>query len=896
MRYFYKIAVWNANGLSQHRREVEIFLNDHKIDIMLISETHFTDKSYIKFPNYNVYTTTHPDNRAHAGSAVIIKNSIKHHECPEFKTDHIQATSVCITDWEGDITICSIYCPPRHNIHQEQFGNFFLTLGRRFIVAGDFNAKHQAWGSRLNTPRGRELLKAITHNRLEALSSGEPTYWPSDPARVPDLLDFVITRGISSNYIDVTSNLDLSSDHTPIIVNVSTAVILSERPLKLFNKKTDWCNFRGLVDRELNPNIPLQSSTEIECAVEYFNKTIQTAVWQSTPFEQPQTYTFDYPNFIKEKIAEKRRLRRLWQYTHLPNDKANFNRATRELKAMIREFKEESFNEYVENLSATEDSDYSLWKATKRINQPRNPVPPLRSTYGWARTDLEKASLFADQLENRFQPHDLPGNYNHETDVMATIDEEIHPGHYQPERVSLSLVQKIINELNPHKAPGYDLITGKILQQLPKKGVRFLTILFNAVLRIGTFPSQWKVATIIMILKPGKQPNIVDSYRPISLLPILSKVFERILLLKLQPILNDQHLLPDHQFGFRQNHATIEQVHRVVEVIRCGLENKKYCSALFLDVSQAFDRVWHPGLLYKIKSILPVFFFVIIKSYLQERFFQVRVRTDLTNLREIKAGVPQGSVLGPVLYSIFTSDLPTNNFVTTSTFADDTAIISSNHDPVVASFQLQQNIDEIQDWLQRWKIRVNEEKSTHVTFTTRRATCPSVRLNGKLIPQATEVRYLGMHLDRGLTWKKHVQTKRKQLNLKFNKMFWLLGRYSRLSVENKLIIYKSILKPVWVYGIELWGTTSDSNIQIIQRFQSKTLRTILNAPWYVNNDIIHRDLQMKTVREVITEYSEKYVHRLNNHINPLALNLLDNSDHTFRLQRATVLDLPFRFM
>lgn len=895
-RYFYKIAVWNANGLSQHRNEIELFLNEHKIDIMLISETHFTDKSYVKFPNYKVYTTAHPDNRAHGGSAVIIKSGIKHHECPEFKTEHIQATSICITDWDGELMICSIYCPPRHNIHKEQFDNFFLTLGRRFIVAGDFNAKHQAWGSRLNTPRGRELLKSVSYNHLDTLSSGEPTYWPSDPARLPDILDFVIVKGISTNYLNVTSNQDLSSDHTPIIVNVSTSVILSERPFKLFNKKTDWCNFRGLMDRNLNPNLPLQSPADIEDAIEYFNRTIQTATWQSTPFEDPKTYKFDYPGFIKAKIAEKRRLRRIWQYTRLPNDKANFNRATRELKGMLREFKEDSFNEYVQNLSATEDNDYSLWKATKRINQPHNSIPPLRSATGWARTDDEKACLFADQLEKRFQPHDLPGNNNHEAEVTATINEVIQPGNYRSERISLALVQKIVNELNPYKAPGYDFLTGKILQQLPRKSIRFLTILINAILRTGTFPGQWKVATVIMILKPGKPPNDVDSYRPISLLPIMSKVFERVLLLKLQPILNDRNFLPDHQFGFRQNHGTVEQVHRVAEVIRCGLEDKKYCSAVFLDVSQAFDRVWHPGLLYKIKSKLPVFFFVIIKSYLEKRSFQVRVGTELSSLRGIKAGVPQGSVLGPVLYTIFTSDLPTSDIATTSTFADDTAITTSNRDPAVASLELQQHLNQIEEWLSKWKIKVNEGKSTHVTFTTRRATCPPVSLNGKLIPQATEVRYLGIHLDRGLTWKKHVQAKRTQLNLKFSKMYWLLGRNSRLSVENKLIIYKSILKPVWVYGIQLWGTTSNSNLQVIQRFQSKTLRTILNAPWYINNDMIHRDLQMKTVKGVVSEYSERYLHRLENHVNPLAVNLLDNSEHTFRLRRATFLDLPFRFL
>jgi hypothetical protein len=112
----------------------------------------------------------------------------------------------------------------------------------------------------------------------------------------------------------------------------------------------------------------------------------------------------------------------------------------------------------------------------------------------------------------------------------------------------------------------------------------------------GHFPAQWKVAQIILILKPGKPPNELTSCRPISLLPIVSKVFENILLKRLLPVVENNRLIPKHQFGFRQRHSTIEQTHRIVQRIKEALENKQYCSAAFLDVSHAFDKVWHTGL------------------------------------------------------------------------------------------------------------------------------------------------------------------------------------------------------------------------------------------------------------------------------------------------------------
>jgi hypothetical protein len=112
-------------------------------------------------------------------------------------------------------------------------------------------------------------------------------------------------------------------------------------------------------------------------------------------------------------------------------------------------------------------------------------------------------------------------------------------------------------------------------------------------------------------------------------------------------------------------------------------------------------------------------------------------------------------------------------------------------------------------------MKANETKSAHVMFTTRRETCPPVHINDVQIPQENHVKYLGLHLDRRLTWHTHIFAKRKQLGLSLNKMYWLLGRKSKLSTYNKLLVYKAILKPIWTYGIQLWGTISNSNIEIL---------------------------------------------------------------------------------
>jgi hypothetical protein len=161
-------------------------------------------------------------------------------------------------------------------------------------------------------------------------------------------------------------------------------------------------------------------------------------------------------------------------------------------------------------------------------------------------------------------------------------------------------------------------------------------------------------------------------------------------------------------------------------------------------------------------------------------------------------------------------------------------------------------------------MKANSSKSTHITFTKLRGTCPPLHINNVQHPQTEEVKYLRLHLDRRLTRHKHIFTKRKQLGIVLTKMYWLLGHKSKLCINNKLLI--------WAYGIQLWGTASTSNIDILEHFQSKALCMITDAPWYVPNTVIRKDLQIPTVKHEISCYSYHYSKCLSVHPNELILN------------------------
>jgi len=214
-----------------------------------------------------------------------------------------------------------------------------------------------------------------------------------------------------------------------------------------------------------------------------------------------------------------------------------------------------------------------------------------------------------------------------------------------------------------------------------------------------------------------------------------------------------------------------------------------------------------------------------------------------------------------------------------------------HRDPAVASQRLQSHLTLLHNWFTLWKIRVNPAKSAHVTFTTRRVTCHPVFLHTTPIPVIHDVKYLGLHLDRQLTWRKHIQTKRQHLDLKLRAMSWLLGCRAQLSLPNQILLYKCILKPVWTYGIQLWGCAKPYHTQILQRLQSKILRSLANAPCYVSNLQLHTDLCIPFVSAEIYRSSLLYHSRLAGHRNALVATLSTPSNIAWRLKRRWPSDL-----
>lgn len=868
------ILQFNANGIKNHVNELQTVLHNLRIDLALITETHLTKYSNIYIPGYKLLKTDHPDNTAHGGVAILIKNAIQFQPLPHFCFDYLQSCSLIIKLNNIPITIAAVYSPPKHKITIQNYTNYFNSVHNNCIIGGDFNAKHHSWGCRANNPRGQVLHNFVTRENLKVLAPPGPTYWPTSARKRPDILDIFITK-IPNNIHCTTENiLDLNSDHSSVLLTLNVSPSLRQESPKLFNHTTNKIKFHDLVDQQIKLNIKLKSYDDLDLAVNNFTNLIQSAAWSSTVTSLNPSKTPAIPAHIREIIVEKRKSRALYQRTRLPSHKQKYNKLANHLKKLLAKLKTKSFESFLTNLSA---NDGSLWKATKNVCKTKAPNVPIKKNDGsFAISDADKAELFKLHLSEIFQPHpDIasPNNINSVDEFLnSPLPVALPVKHFTPNEVKYA-----IDKYPLKKSPGFDHITAEVARCLPKKAIIHLTHLFNSVLRLSYFPSLWKFSIIILVPKPNKPPDSISSYRPISLLPFFAKILERLLLKRILPCLTLNSILPNSQFGFRATHSTIHQVHRVVDAISYTLEKKLYCTCVFLDISQAFDRVWHHGLLFKLKKFLHPVYFLIIKSYLSDRYFSTRLGETLSSIAKISAGVPQGGILSPVLYNIYASDQPTSPNTLVADYADDKAIISINNDPVIASHQLQNHLSLMEEWYTNWRLKINQSKSMHCTFTLRPSLCPAVFIHGIPIPSSQTVKYLGLTLDRRLTWAHHIKSKRTNLNSRLRLLKTFINNNKFTNINSKLLIYKSLIKPVWTYGIQLWGNAKKSNINKIQTFQNIALRKLLNAPPYVSNHTIHTDLKIKLVHEEAIAHYQRFHNRLSSNSNPLIRNLAVHS-------------------
>lgn len=899
-----RIASWNAAGLKNKLTDLATFISLNRIDIMVVTETHLIRDDEVSIKGYYLYPANHTSNRRRGGAAIFIKTSIRHIAIQIDTAQKVQCSAVSVSLHNGQaINISAIYLQPQESWTTNEFKDLFNKLGERFLVLGDWNAKSYWWGNPRSNARGTALLQSVQSNNYNILATGSPTHYPTNTRHSPSAIDFGIYRGLKRDQLKIYSQHDLCSDHLPLVIELHSCPQVNKSKCYLLPLNASLRKFQFYLNNHILLDTEINTADDIEDCTHILERNLKLAAQFATPRQRSALHSAN--NQITDfqtlqLIRDRRIIKRLLTGNLNMQIKQTYNHLTSQIRRLLRQAEQNRLGRLLESLEPDNRFNMQkLWRITSVIKRQPTPNLPVKkydiinADDSWCKSSEEKAEAFSQHLQSRFTTTVTTSQVDLEQIEQSTAP--ISNSTSLPFRsVTATEIQEQIKLLQNKKSPGDDNIDNRTLKALPKIAIEYFALLFNKIIQIGHFPSKWKHAIIKMLHKPGKPCEQLSSYRPISLLSGISKIFETLLLKRMFEHDPFADAIPSHQFGFRKQHGAEQQLGRVTQFILKSFEKGEYCSAVYLDIQEAFDRVWHKGLFFKLGRILPEALYRIICNYLTDRTFAVECSDGVrSSTKQVSAGVPQGSVLGPILYTVYASDIPAPQYPDTSliaTYADDTAIISSSQMATVAVKRVENYLKLYMLWANKWCITVNVNKTAHVMHSLRNITpdlvVPTPKLNATALQNNRTHTYLGIKLDTKLILHHHVQALRIKLWTRIKRLHWLLNNNCKLPLKTRVIVYKQLIAPIWQYSLPIWGSlVSELQLSRIRVIQNRALRLITNADWHVRNTTLHADLNVKQVDEVFETMCAKYAERLFSHSNPEARNIAQNPYRPFRLSR-----------
>jgi hypothetical protein len=690
---------------------------------------------------------------------------------------------------------------------------------------------------------------------------------------------------------------DVGSDHLPVSssFNLSPSNYASP-PKALFNyRAANWSEFQKEIDQKMQ-SIPealqnLNSCAAISRAAQFLQDCIQNAAEKTIPTNFRKHRDFEkLPPQIIDLIKYRRLVMKDYIKTQNPQLKPLKNQLSALIKKKIFDFRQSRWITFCNKMGQPEPENF--WTDFRKvlISAEKRPTPKPLVTQGKThRFPPAQAEIFAQSLSESFS---VQKSKNFDPNRQKTIDDLIRKNHSKfnpkthqrvtekdadhPLNAPITLLQlNTALRFTKNKAPGHDNISVLMLKFLPESGKNFLIKIYNASFDIGFVPKIWKKAIIIMIPKPDKDPSDPSSYRPISLLPVIAKMFEKILATRLSSHLEHLKAFNPFQSGFRRNHQTQDHLLRLTECVARGFNygpKGKVTVAAFADVAKAFDSVWHNGLRYKISE--PEFGFDIptktvrwISDYLKDRTFQVRVGDALSTPTPIKAGVPQGGSLSALLYILYVNDIPlqSQGFCDGSQFADDIGVWATSKNLKNTVKHLQTQLNSIGDWCDQWLIKLNPEKTQIIVFNKKAKKEPpqlKLSLNGHPLLASKTVKFLGLTFDQKLNFQKHTAIQDKRCRQR-------MGALRSVSGPNfgppPIVLeraYTAYIRPVLEYGAVAWTSQISpktwSKIEIIQR---RALKLAHRLPMWTPTVQVYEKSKVEPLKPRILNLARSYLQK-----------------------------------
>jgi exonuclease III len=851
------LSIFNSNARSLLKHETEyktLFDQAHNsglnFDILTFCETWLDDNlaNLVSFENYSPIFKHKSPSKEGGGIAVFLRNSLNYkvrHDlsfesefCDKFDGIFIELNSECTRE---NIVLCIIYRSPSFNSTRDNDDKLSQTIdivkneNKNIIITGDLNIdllkylKHSETTNFLDHMLLRNLIPKITR----------PTRITQNSSTLIDHIytDIDKTKCIAGTLMtDITDHFSnfiiLNCSHKRYQPQIITYRVINDKLIDNLNRdleNTDWN--------------AVYNSHDVDTAYKEFEQKFSELVNKHLPVKSKKFNKYKHrkePWITKGILVSMKTKEKLYII-------------------MIKSRKSPTFK-YNEQAYKTYNSIYNKclrmaknihWKAT--FHETKND-----SKKTWENIDIllnrnkAKASppaVFSDHSRTYTTHTEIAQGFNNYftkigPSLAANIPhtqksaDQLLPPFSIPNSLFFTPTtpNEIFNILNSMKAKtscGHDGLSPKLVKQCSANILTPLTHIVNLSMSTGHFPQEMKIAKVVAIYKKDN-PASLENYRPISLLPTFSKILERTVYNRLYSFLQYNNILTPSQYGFRKKlsteYAILELHDRIVQCIA----NREWCIGIFLDLSKAFDTLDHRILISKLKHIgirgIALNWF---HSYLSNRKQFTSFQNSHSQSNNLECGVPQGSILGPLLFLIYINDITHNlKYSKAILFADDTNLLINEHNFSKLIENVNQELSVIKTWFDSNKLSLNIAKTTYIIFHLPQKKIPSSIIDIKIgqtnIKQTSHAKFLGVHIDENLNWKKHITTKANQVL----KTSAILARLKHsIPTDTLRTIYNALILPQISYAIIAWGNIKNREMTRLKTLQKRAIRTITKAKY-----------------------------------------------------------------